>query len=558
MFPLEISKFNEIFSGAQFAIYAVMSVLNAVLLLYASMKFLLVLQQGGYYYKRYFKWLSNKETPYLSRLMLLCLMGFMFFAVLATCFIPVFGNAVSSFIGFVSYALFTLLYIKSEKSVNVKIPLKKTKRMVRLIITYVLVLSLITFGLVILMDYLAFLIGATVFAVLRYSIICAMPILLPYILFIAYCINEPFEAWGRRRSLRFAKERLDKANVLKIGITGSFGKTSVKEILKTMLSQKYRVLATPSSYNTPLGIAMTVRKLDDTHDVFIAEMGARSKGDIEQLAKLVQPKFGVLTGVNKQHLETFGNLETIKDTKFELFENLSEGGIGFFAVDNENSVELYEKFNGEKYLAGLSGNNCMVTATDVEISDKGMSFTLKIADEEPVQCTTVLLGRHSVKNICLAVAVAYKVGLSVKEILGGINRLQSIGHRLELMPNNKNIIVIDDSYNANVDGVYAAMEVLDTFKGRKIVLTPGLVEMGKEENLANLEMGKILARHTDNVIVIGKHNATMLINGLIEGGMNRENIKFAKNLNKGNDLLNEMLKEGDVVLFENDLPDNYN
>ena len=200
----------------------------------------------------------------------------------------------------------------------------------------------------------------------------------------------------------------------------------------------------------------------------------------------------------------------------------------------------------------------MVWATDVKTDVRGMSFTLNVKGEEPVSCTTVLLGKHSVKNICLASAVAYKIGLTPNEIAEGINRIQSVGHRLELMPNNKNIVIIDDSYNSNVDGVNAAMEVLDTFDGRKIVLTPGLVELGKMENVANMEMGKTLAKHADMVIVIGKHNAEMLINGLLDGGMARENIKFAKSLNKGNEILNGIIKEGDVVLFENDLPDNYN
>jgi UDP-N-acetylmuramoyl-tripeptide--D-alanyl-D-alanine ligase len=158
----------------------------------------------------------------------------------------------------------------------------------------------------------------------------------------------------------------------------------------------------------------------------------------------------------------------------------------------------------------------------------------------------------------LAASVAYKIGLTPKEIAQGINRIQSIGHRLELMPNNKNIVIIDDSYNSNPDGVNAAMEVLDTFKGRKIVLTPGLVELGKIENLANFEMGKTLAQHADKVIIVGVHNAVMLINGLVEGGMDRENIIFARTLKKGNEILNELMQEGDVVLFENDLPDNYN
>ena len=187
-----------------------------------------------------------------------------------------------------------------------------------------------------------------------------------------------------------------------------------------------------------------------------------------------------------------------------------------------------------------------------------MSFMLNIRGERPVKCSTVLLGKHSVSNICLAAAVAYKLGLSPDEIAAGVNRIPALKHRLELLPNNKNIVIIDDSYNSNEDGTRAAMEVLSTFEGRKIVLTPGLVELGKMENLINLEFGKRLAKYADLVIVIGKHNAEMLISGLTDGGFPKENILFAKSLNKGNALLNEILKDGDVVLFENDLPDNYN
>ena len=182
---------------------------------------------------------------------------------------------------------------------------------------------------------------------------------------------------------------------------------------------------------------------------------------------------------------------------------------------------------------------------------------LNFKDDESVKCQTVLLGKHSVSNICLASSVAYKVGLTPQEIASGINRITSIGHRLELVPNNKNIVIIDDSYNSNVDGASAAMEVLSCFKGRKIVLTPGLVELGKMENVSNFELGRKIASTCDLAIVIGTHNAEMLIKGLKDGGMPATNISFAKTLNKGNELLNTMLKEGDVVLFLNDLPDNY-
>ncbi|MBE7081339.1 MAG: UDP-N-acetylmuramoyl-tripeptide--D-alanyl-D-alanine ligase [Clostridiales bacterium] len=557
MFPLFVEKFIELFSGDQMATYVTLSILNAVALLFCSMKFILVMQQCSYRGKRYFKWLSHKDTPYMSRLMLLCMLAFLFFCVLNMTFISMLGETFASYIGFCAYILFIIMYINSEKNINAKVPLKKTRRLIRLCITYTILLFLLTFGTLTLLNYLAFVIDNKVFALLRLSIICLLPLLIPVVLFLAYAINEPLEYLIRRYYIRRAEQILNKSSVIKIGITGSFAKTSVKEILKTILSQKYRVLATPNSFNTPLGIARTVTKLDSTHDVFIAEMGARQKGDIKELAKLVKPSIGVLTGVNNQHLESFGSAENIVSTKFELFENLAPNGIGVFASDNENSVKLFERFYGEKYLAGLNGN-VLVTAKNIKTDERGTTFTLDIDGEKDIKCSTVLLGSHSVKNICLAATVAYKIGLTPKEIVAGISRIQSIGHRLELVPNNKNIVIIDDSYNANEEGIKSAMEVLDSFKGRKIVLTPGLVELGKIENLVNYEFGKTLAIHADFVIVVGKHNAEMIIKGLLEGGMPKENIKFEKTLNKGNKVLNDMLCDGDVVLFENDLPDNYN
>jgi len=444
MFPTDASSFKELFSGQQIYVYLGMSALNALLLFFATMKFLLVLQQCGYHGTRYFRWLGNRETPYLSRLMLLCLLGVLFFCVLNTCFapIPIIGTTVGSYIGFISYALFTILYIQSESSVNAKVPLKKTKRLVRLCITYCIVLLAFTFGLIVLLNYIAYSINTELVALLRYSVICLMPLLTPYLLFIAYCMNEPMEEVLRHYHLKVAENKLARSEVVKIGITGSYGKTSVKEILKTILSQKFRVLASPESYNTPLGIAITLKNLDSTHDVFIAEMGARCKGDIEALAKLVNPKYGVLTGVNNQHLETFKDIEVTKNTKYELFENLSEGGVGFFSSDNDCATELFARFDGEKYTAGLNGEDNLVTATDISTNERGLNFTLRIKGQEAIECSTVLLGRHSVKNICLAAAVAFKVGLSAEEIASGIGRIQSIGHRLELVPNNKNIAMV--------------------------------------------------------------------------------------------------------------------
>ncbi len=557
MFPLDVLKFSDLYTGDQLLTYLLMSFLNAVVILFSSMKFILVLQQCNYRGRRYFKWMSHKDTPYMSRLMLLCMMALFFFCVLNMTFVSMLGNAFASYVGLCSYLLFAIMYINTEKNINAKIPLKKTRRLIRLCITYFILCFGLTFGMITLFNYFAFSINNEVFAILRLGIICLLPISIPVVLFVAYLINEPLERLIRRYYIVRAVNTLNRSSIIKIGITGSFAKTSVKEILKTILSQKYRVLATPYSYNTPLGIAKTVKMLDSTHDVFIAEMGARQKGDIKELARLVNPKYGVITGVNHQHLESFGSIENTLDTKYELVENLSSDGVAIFSSDNDNAKTLFDRFNGEKYLAGASGENALVYAKNILIDERGTTFTL-VVDGEEVECSTVLLGTHSVRNICLASAVAYKMGLSPKEIASGIEKIRSIGHRLELVPNNKNIVIIDDSYSANEEGVKSAMEVLDNFKGRKIVLTPGLVELGKVENLVNFEFGKTLAKHADYVIVVGKHNAEMIIKGLLESGMAKENIAFAKSLNKGNAILNQMLCEGDVVLFENDLPDNYN
>ena len=558
MFPTEIKDFSSLITGSHLIFLVCLSILNAILLFYASLKFLLSMQQTGYKGKKYLKWVVNAETPYLKRLMLLCLMGFLFFCVLNTTFIPMVEKEIASYIGFVSYLLFTVTYIKTESSINAKVPLRKTRRLVRLAVVYVILLAVFSFALLLLMETIAYWVSTEIIGVLRYSLICLTPILTPFILFLAYGLILPLEEFIKSRYVKIAKNKLAKKNVVKIAITGSYGKTSVKEILKTLFSQKYRVLATPMSYNTPMGLGITIRGLDSTHDIFIAEMGARYKGDIKALADMVKPDFAVLTGINTQHLETFGSIDVTKQTKFELFESLKEDGIAFFSADNEGAIELYQKFNGEKYLSGFEGDDNLVKASNVTVTQNGTNFTLTFEKNKSINCTTTLLGRHNVKNICLASAVAYKVGLSLEEIEQGINRLSTIEHRLELMPNNKNIVIIDDSYNSNVDGVKAAMEVLDTFEGRKIIITPGLVELGKEENVANFEMGKLIANHVDVAIIVGSHNAEMLINGLKEAGFNAENIMFATTLKKGNDILNEIMKEKDVVLFENDLPDNYN
>ena len=538
-------------------VYLIIALLNTVLIFFASQKFFLAMQQVGYKGYRYIKWLFSKKNQYLTRLMLLSLLGFMFFMVLAITFAPIVGRRVAPYIGFIAYIFFTVVYINAERHVISKVPLKITRRMVRLMITYVLVTFAVTLLIVLLcnaINYELSKLSFDVFLTLKYSLIALSPLLAPFVLFVAYSINKPFEDYNNKKYIERTKKVLSDTNIIKIGITGSYGKTSVKEILKAILSVKYRVLCTPKSYNTPLGISLSVKELDGTYDIYIAEMGARNEGDIKELSKIVNPDIALLTGISEQHLETFRTVENLKNTKFELFENLKDGGKAFFSIESESALELANRFKGEKYLSGTEG--AFSYATDVRTSTTGVKFTLNL-DGEKIDCETSLLGRHTVYNIALASAVAKKLGLTNEEISLGISRLHSVEHRLQLMPGGKGITIIDDSYNANSAGVIAALLTLDDFTGRKIIVTPGLIELGKDQAKVNYEFGKEIAKHCDLLIISAKHNAEMLIHGFTDGGKSTEDIIFQKNLVLAKQELSKIVKEGDVVLFENDLPDIY-
>ncbi len=542
------------------------SILNAILLFFATTKFLLSMQQLGYKGYRYFKWMYSKRNPYLSRLLLLSLLGFLFFCILGITFARLAGG-LDSLIGFIAYVFFMLVYIDMEKNVNVKLKLKKTKRLVRLSIIYILVLTAVSFGLFVLLNYIEVSLvnraiangkigyAGEVFGVLKYSLIALSPIVAPFLLSVAYYIIKPFEDLNNKRYLKLTKKILGQSDAIKIGITGSYAKTSVKEILTTILSVRYRVLATPESYNTPLGIAYSVKRLESTHDVFIAEMGAREVGDISDLSDIVRPDIAVLTGVNSQHLETFKSVENIKNTKYELFEKLKKDGKAFFNVDSPLAKELADKFNGEKYC--ISSTDGFVSAKNVTYSVEGITFDLCIQGERSITCSTTLIGEHSIANILLAVAVAYKMGLTLNEIFVGVTRLHSIKHRLQVLPTGSGVTLIDDSYNSNVDGFKCALKAMSSFSGRKIIVTPGLVELGEHQGGLNYQVGKLIATTCDIMIISAKTNAEMLVKGFVDGGKETKDIIYAKNHVKAKEVLNGILQKGDVVLFENDLPDTY-
>lgn len=345
-----------------------------------------------------------------------------------------------------------------------------------------------------------------------------------------------------------------------IGITGSFGKTSTKFILGTILEEKFSVLNTPESYNTPMGLSKVINnELNDQHEVFIAEMGAREIGEIREVAELCQPKIGVLTSIGPVHIETFKNIDNIAKTKYELIDLLPPDGVAVFNYDNEHIKKLSDKTFKEKKLYALEDiEDADIYADDIVVSELGSTFTLRDKEGNNISCTTKLLGRHNIYNILAGATVARSLGLSFEEISSGISKIEPIPHRLNIIDSGTGVIVIDDAFNSNPIGTKAALEVLGQFKeGKKIIVTPGMVELGEMEEEANREFGNNIGKVCDYVILIGEERTKPIYEGLMEVNYNRSNIFVVDNLDEATVHIGRLAKPKDVVLFENDLPDNY-
>ncbi|MBE5783392.1 MAG: UDP-N-acetylmuramoyl-tripeptide--D-alanyl-D-alanine ligase [Clostridiales bacterium] len=382
-------------------------------------------------------------------------------------------------------------------------------------------------------------------------------LLLPLLVALAAILALPIEKFIFRLYFNDAEKKLlENEKLIRIGITGSYGKTSTKFILANILSQKYNVLATPASFNTPMGVTRIIReRLTPSHQVFIGEMGARHVGEIKELSRLVHPKIGVLTAVGPQHLDTFRTIERIEKTKYELIDALPEDGFSVFLHDNAIVTKLYEKTQKPKAIAGKENGD--VWAENVQVSSEGSHFTLRIKGWEPIECTAPLLGEHNIRNILMACAVAVHLGLNKEQIVRGIATLKPIEHRLQLLRSAGGITVIDDAFNTNPRSSKEALKVLSMFPGRRIIVTPGMVELGAEEEKYNYEFGQAMAKAVDVAVLVGKKHTQPIQKGLKDAGFPEENIHVMGSLDEAIAFNRQQLRAGDVVMYENDLPDHY-
>ena len=522
-------------------------VLCATLFCFATLKTLGALQQSGYANKTFLKWLKRKDNMQFNRLCVFALCLALSSTVTALCF-SFLGVKNALLISGLVFIALTVGYTVAEHKYSLKVPFKRTGRAARLFAVYVLFVAVFCYLLIALLYFLAVVNGSDLYNLIAYAPFAITPICLPFLLCLANAVEGAFEKIRNRKFVERAGQVLDETEIIRIAVVGSYGKTSVKNILKTILSEKYLVVETPASYNTPIGIAKTVFSPEFAKkQVLIAEMGARKAGDIAELCRLVKPDYALFTGVCEQHMSTFGSEENAFKEKSEILK------CGAFVVCGEGLRIRVEAAFGHPenvVFANTSAvKNAHYYATETE-------FTLLLGKDK-IKVKTPLLGEAGAENILLAAMLAQKMGLSALEIERGIARIVPTPHRLQFFENG-GISILDDGYNCNPRGAREALRALSRFAGRKCVVTPGIVECGILEEKINAELGaEIASIAPDVVILVGETLVGALKKGYLDAGGSKEKLFSASTLDSAKLILSEKIGAGDAVLFLNDLPDVY-
>lgn len=377
----------------------------------------------------------------------------------------------------------------------------------------------------------------------------------PYLsLTLATLIFKPLDLYKRNQIKETLKRKLQSFHKLTIiGITGSYGKTSTKVFLYHLLKSKYKTLKTPGSYNTLLGIAKVVDfELYPDYEYFICEMGAYKRGDITEIAETVQADMAILTGINEQHLERYGSIENEILGEFELIATLKKDQPAFINIDNEYIKNNYQKYDKTFITYGFTDDQN--TIRNIKTLQGGSSFEL-VLQGESVDVTTRLTGNAHLTNILSAATVASYCGMSDREIAKAIQTLSPASHRLEIKEiENPKMTVIDDAYSSNTTGFAEALELLNTFPSPKIIVTPGIIELGSETHTIHKNLGKKVDEVCDYIILVGKNERT---NGLADGVTNKEKIIYIKEFKEVWEVIKTLEVNHPTLLIENDLTDIY-
>ena len=461
-------------------------VINLILLLIFSMH---MFQLNSYFYEKHMRWMKKNLKKVLLQVILACIPGALLLL----------NNSFADLI--VAIILLVSIFYNVPKAKS-KISLKLTSRVKRMFATELVLIAVCVF----------------IFGFDKYILgkLFGLNAIAHFICMIANFINTPIEKAVKQWYINDAKKILkDMPNLTVIGITGSYGKTSVKNFLYKTLSGKYEVLITPKNYNTTMGVVKTIREnLKPTHQIFVCEMGATKVGDIKEICDLVNPTVGIITSIGPQHMESFKSIENVIKTKFELADSVkANGGTVFLNYNNEYIAKQKPDMNFKTY--GVENKKLDYNGYNLTSSSKGLTFKVLNADKKEVEFKTSLIGKHNIINIVGAIACANFLGVKIESLVPRVREIQGVEHRLQLLPHG-NLTIIDDSYNSNPVSSKSALDTLGEFEGTKIVVTPGLIELGAQEEKYNFELGEYAAGVCDYIYLVGENHSKPILDGNLE------------------------------------------
>ncbi|MCW9705464.1 UDP-N-acetylmuramoyl-tripeptide--D-alanyl-D-alanine ligase [Fodinibius salsisoli] len=462
------------------------------------------------------------------------------------------------------FGLFWFVPFNYYRGESPKKPLAFTPRMIRLTIPFAILVFVIPF----LSTYIAFtgrwvaLINKDVLYIAEMYILSFGWVLgniaVPFFIFIAALLTKPYESYVHRYFIKLAKKKLERMpDLTVIAITGSYGKTSTKFMIRDLLSERFSVCSTPGSYNTPMGICKVINNdLEAHHQVLVLEMGARYEGNIDELCDIAEPDISVITNVGLAHLETFGSQDAIARTKSTLVKRTKPHGKAVLNADDKR-VDAMGDLRDDIDIIRIGLENGEIRASDIQYNQEGMQFTAS-TNNESVTFNMRLLGAHNVQNMLLAIGVAQTFDVRLTTMAMAAKHMEPVEHRLELKQQGS-LTVIDDAFNSNPTGAKNAVDILAQFNsGRRIIITPGMIELGDIQEEKNREFGRQIGQAAlDLVILVGQNQTEPIKQGILSTDFDPSKLNTVASLSEANSLAQEFAQPGDIVLYENDLPDSF-
>ena len=335
-----------------------------------------------------------------------------------------------------------------------------------------------------------------------------------------------------------------------IGVTGSVGKTSTKDIIASVLSQKYKVLKTEGNYNNEIGLPLTILKLKD-HEAMVVEMGMSAFGEISLLTKIARPTTAVITIIGSSHIGELGSRENILKAKLEILEGLDE--YGSLIINNDN--DLLNKWNqnnndNHKHITYGIKNKSMLMAKNIKIQKEASTFDLEY-DDKTYTITVPVGGEHFIYNTLCAICVGIKYGIELEKIIKGISEFKLTKRRMEVIKNSNNITIINDSYNASYESMKVALEYLSSIEAnKKIAVLGDILELGEFSKQMHEKVGEEVAKNNIDILIAVGKEAKNIVNNAIKFGMNKNNVYHYNNNEEATNKIKKVAKEGDIILVK--------